>query len=313
MGPVLSASGLATLGDQLSLHGSFSGRGNWLGGLDYSLPLGTDGLRGQAGLNRNNYELGQDFAALGAHGTADVASLGISYPLLRSLSANLRASAGWQHKRLHDEFDQAGTSSRKSADLLPLALAGDYRDDNGVSWGVWTWTGGHLSLDDAQRASDAASARTEGSWSKLNLELARLQDMGSGWSAYARLAAQWASKNLDASEKMLLGGAHGVRAWPSGEATGDEGWLAQMELRWQQAWGEPYAFVDGGHVRINAQPWAAGENSRSISGAGVGLRWNPGLWSFDLALARRNGTREPTSAPGASRVQVWLSAGYRFQ
>ena len=34
---------------------------------------------------------------------------------------------------------------------------------------------------------------------------------------------QLSSKNLDSSEKFTLGGIGGVEAYPSGEASGDEG------------------------------------------------------------------------------------------
>jgi len=37
---------------------------------------------------------------------------------------------------------------------------------------------------------------------------------------YGRVSAQWASKNLDSSQKFGLGGPNGVRAYPSGEGYG---------------------------------------------------------------------------------------------
>ena len=32
-------------------------------------------------------------------------------------------------------------------------------------------------------------------------------------------------------------------------------------------------FVDTGTVNLNKNPWAAGDNHRTLSGAGVGLTW----------------------------------------
>lgn len=59
-----------------------------------------------------------------------------------------------------------------------------------------------------------------------------LQAFNQGWSLYANLEAQSADKNLDSSEKFFLGGAQGVRAYPLGEAAGDEGAMATLELRY---------------------------------------------------------------------------------
>ena len=40
------------------------------------------------------------------------------------------------------------------------------------------------------------------------------------------------TKNLDSSEKMSLGGVSGVRAYPSGEASGDEGYKFSFEVQY---------------------------------------------------------------------------------
>ena len=50
-------------------------------------------------------------------------------------------------------------------------------------------------------------------------------------SLYAAINGQFASKNLDISEKMGLGGANGVRAYPEGEAYGDQGYVLNLEAR----------------------------------------------------------------------------------
>jgi len=88
--------------------------------------------------------------------------------------------------------------------------------------------------------ADAATARTAGQFSKLNVDLARIQSLSEGLDLYGRISAQWASKNLDSSQKFGLGGCNGVRAYPSGEGYGDSGALAQIELRYAMG----YAMVD---------------------------------------------------------------------
>ena len=46
-------------------------------------------------------------------------------------------------------------------------------------------------------------------------------------------SAQIANKNLDSSEKFTLGGIGGVRAYPSGEASGDEGRKVSFDLKYK--------------------------------------------------------------------------------
>ena len=43
---------------------------------------------------------------------------------------------------------------------------------------------------------------------------------------------QWSANSLDSSEKMPITGPFAVRAYPTGEASGDRAWLATAELRW---------------------------------------------------------------------------------
>ena len=303
------------LGDQVLLRSMVTAHRMWFGSAGYSLPLGGSGLRGQFSIAHTYYRLAEEFASLDGTGTADVASIGLSYPVLRSQALNLSFSAQATHKRLHDEQGAAGTSSRKSSDTLPLALNFDARDGlggGGVTYGVATFTTGRLHLDDALATTDATTARSRGSFTKLNLDVARMQSLGGAFSVYAHVAAQWADKNLDSSESFGLGGAHGVRAYPEGEAYGDRGVLGQFELRYAAAGFSPYAFYDAGHVTTKVTPWSKGSNTRSIAGAGLGVRGEHGPWSFDATLATRTHGGRPQSDSRNFNPAAWLSASYRF-
>lgn len=300
-------------GDRLSVDMLATREKTWQGSASYSLPLGVDGWRLQTQLARTDYQLGREFAALGAHGTADIAQLSLSYPLLRTSQTNIRASMGVQHRAFKDVRDAAASSAHKSADLAQLSLNADWLEPNAVTWGGVSFNAGKLHLNAAEQQIDSTTAGTAGRYNRVNLDAVRLQAITGNWNVYARVAAQWANKNLDASEKMVLGGATGVRAWPSGEASGDRGWLSQLELRWRlNAQWQPYAFVDGGSVRVNAAPWVAGNNSRSIAGRGIGVRYEALPIKFDIALARRNGAAKSQAEASAARTRLWVSASYSF-
>jgi hemolysin activation/secretion protein len=303
------------LGDQIKLTALVSELGLWSGTADYSAPLGTSGLRGQVGYAHTYYELGKDFANLKASGTAKVATLGVRYPLLRSQQANVSLSATWQGKDLNDVQGTAGTSSTKTNHSLPLALSFDLRDTlggGGISYGTFSYTTGDLSLDSSLRTTDATSAKSQGAFSKANLDAARLQSVNSALSLFGRVSVQWTDKNLDSSEKFGLGGNSGVRAYPGGEGFGDQGWLTQLELRYSAGAYAPYVFYDAGDITTNAKPWAAGTNQRTLSGGGLGLRYQRAGWSMDAAVAWRDQGGKPTSDTSATDPLVWLSLSYKF-
>ena len=302
------------LGDQIKLYSLTTDEALWLGSLIYSLPVGGDGLRGNVSLARTSYQLGKDFAALQAYGTAKVASAGLSYPWLRSQPANLSFSANYQYKQLHDNKDSTQTNTHKTSQSLPLIAQFDWRDNaGGTNFGSLTWTPGRLRLDSTLLAADVG--QTHGRYQKLNLEFTRVQQLGPILSLQARVAAQWANQNLDSSESFTLGGTNGVRAYPTGESNGDEGQLTQLELRWAQGQTMPYVFYDWGRVTANVNPNLLTQPApvQSRSGTGFGLRLASGPWRADASLAYRNVGGLPTSdtsRPG--HLRSWFSLSHVF-
>lgn len=302
------------LGDQIKLYSLTTDEALWLGSLSYSVPLGGDGLRGNFSLARTSYQLGKDFAALQAYGTAKVASAGLSYPWLRSQPANLSFSGNYQYKQLHDNKDSTQTNTHKTSQSLPLTAQFDWRDNaGGTNFGALTWTPGRLRLDSTLLAADVG--QTRGRYQKLNLDVTRVQQLSPSLSLQARVVAQWANQNLDSSESFTLGGPSGVRAYPTGETNGDEGQLTQLELRWALGTTMPYVFYDWGRVTVNANPnlLALPAPVQSRAGVGFGLRLASGPWRADASLAYRTVGGLPTSdtsRPG--HLRGWFSLSHVF-
>ncbi len=269
-----------------------------------------------------HYELGEEFDSLQAHGTARIASVYGRYPLLRSRSTNLFAQLGFDAKSFRDEVDATSPASvnDKKTRASMLSLVGDHRDGFGgggsSSYSV-TWTSGSLDLQTALSAShDASTARSDGHYDKLAFNFSRLQNVTSSLGLYAALEAQLATKNLDVSEKMGLGGATAVRAYPEGEAYVDDGVRLRLEARWLVRQLPAYVpgqlqavgFFDSGTGRPNRDAWDATPNRRTLSAGGIGLNWfGASRFVVRANYAHKIGAAAATSAPDSSG-RFWINA-----
>jgi hemolysin activation/secretion protein len=307
------------LGDVLTLRGlsSFSGLSYVRASYQAQVYSATIGVAYSALW----YELGREFSALKADGTARIASVYGSYPLIRSYDNNLYAVLAFDAKTFEDRTGVPFSDTDKSARVVVAGLHGDHHDN--VGGGGWTYYSisaafGELDIETpAALAVDAASARSNGNYNKFAFEAARLQTLTGPVSLYARVRGQVASKNLDVSEKMELGGAYAVRAYPEGEAYGDEGYVASLEARLMlPGWSERlpghmqlFAFVDTGHITVNDSPWVSGSNSRTLSATGLGVTWtDDNDFMLRVTYAHKLGSAVATSAPDSSgRVWVQLS------
>jgi hemolysin activation/secretion protein len=150
----------------------------------------------------------------------------------------------------------------------------------------------------------------------VNAILVRLQNLSRNSSLYLAFSAQWASKNLDASEKMVAGGPYTVRAYDMGVVSGDNGYLATAEIRYNlgTAWRGRYqavGFIDTQHVKVNKYSLAAG-NDASLTGAGVGIDCLfPDLWTARAYIATPIGTAPELVARAAS-VRAWAQISKGF-
>lgn len=308
-------------GDVLTVNGLSSGHGMSYARVAYESLLNGRGTRAGAAYSALRYTLGEPIAALGAHGTARVQSAWAKQPLVRTRDVNLYGQLQYDRMQLRDHIDASDVRNDRHLDNLTVSLAGDARDgllSGGVNaWNV-AWTSGRVGFDDAAaQLADAGSARTQGSFTKWQANLARLQSVSPANGLYLAFSAQWASSNLDPSQKMTAGGAYTVRAYDTGAVSGDTGYLTTIEFRhslgavWQGQW-EAVAFIDSAHVQVNKNVWVAGTNSATLTGAGVGLNWaGPHQWSARTYIARRIGALPVLVASDASwRAWIEIRKGF---
>jgi len=311
LGGSLNLNNAAGLGDRLSLRVLASTSDLAYGRLSYQVPVGA--LTVGAAFSHLTYGLGREFADLDAEGTANIASLYASYPLVRSRDANLYALAAVEAKWLEDRIELVSGSSEKRSQIATFGFSGDIHDD--LAGGGWTsgsigWTHGNLDIrDPLGRAADALTARSDGAFDYLRFALARQQSVAGPLSLFASVRGQAAFSNLDSSEKMQLGGAYGVRAYPEGEAFGDTGFIATGEARLMldaltaslPGRVQLIGFVDYGEITFAHDPWLAVDNDTRRSGYGGGIAWfGPDNLVLRGTYATRLGDEAVTSQPDRS-------------
>ena len=329
-GAAVSINDAYGLGDQWSLRAAAS-QGSTFVRAGYALPIGTSGWKAGASLIESRYRLCCDatVGALDANGQASAQSAFIAYPLIRTRLANLSASANWASRSFVNR-SLGTTISDKKSDALSAGVSGDISSVQGAyATYAFQLVSGRIDLDAwaADKAQDDATARTHGSFEKWSWQLSYLARVSSDSALYAGFSGQWAGKNLDSSEKFALGGPQGVRAYPTGEAIGDGGWLLNLEWRReiQRDW-RASLFIDHGEIWLHRNPWdnwnAATpdlNNRYALTGAGASLVWSPApRTQISATLASRLG-HNPARDPGGrdsdsrpARPRLWLQASLSF-
>jgi hemolysin activation/secretion protein len=319
---VANASLLSPLGfgDMLSAQLTRGFSGLWYGLLDYQAPVGSDGFKLGGAYNGTDYHLGKSFEALDASGNAHTYTLKASYPFKRSPNFNLYGQAAYDRRTFEDRQGAVGLVSDKNTRVARLTLNGDARDavlGGGITVFSLIYGSGTLNIETpATLTVDDATAKTNGHFDKWNVSALRLQSISERLSAYVSVSGQKAGKNLDSSEKFFLGGAYGVRAYPTGEAAGDSGYLATAELRYTFSLAalpgvlQPVVFVDAGGVTINENPFLTGlPNTRHLSGAGAGLTWvRASDFQVKLSVATRLGSEHSSSPDTDQKTRGWVQA-----
>jgi len=303
------------IGDNIDLRLMGSDEGLVFGRASYEAPIGASGLRAGFGAAHVRYELGGSLANLDAHGTADILDASLNYPVIRSRRQNLFVRLGADVQDLSDHYDTFGLDFKKRVYGAGFGWAWELRDD-WLGGGYWASSGNyyHGRLDIRDPVSETldqspVGLHTEGSFDKLTFRVSRLQSVLPQHSLYLSLGGQWANKNLDASQKLSLGGARAVRAYPSGELLVDQGVIGTVEWRW--SFNEevtPYVFYDAARGDISKDPITGlTDNRQSLRGAGFGVSWaRTGNFAINASLAWRAGTREAITDGGGHNPRLFV-------
>jgi hemolysin activation/secretion protein len=324
------ANNLFGVGDQFSARGLIAkDKLTDVAGLSYSMPVSYWGTKAGVSFARMNYELGGGLADQRASGDADLTSVLVVHPLVRTRDFNVFGQLTGELKELEDRVETAGSLEQRRIKSARLGVFGDLRDlflGGGLNTFAVSVTRGKLKLLNEQLAEDdALSFDTAGHFDKINLDLQRVQRITDNLHAIGRFSYQSASRNLASVEKMSVGGPFGVRAYPVGEGLADDAALWSVEGRYTLSGFKPFksdvtlaAFVDGAQVRrfkapnptfdVDPTTFEPNENDRTLWGAGVGVRiGRVGDFSVSADFAWRIGSELPKSDV-SRHPQFWMRA-----
>jgi hemolysin activation/secretion protein len=310
------------IGDQINTQ-MMKTKGIEYGKVSYTLPLGYSGLRVGVYGNAMNYDVIEETDADGSTSSLGVTS---SYPIIRSRDLNLNFGLNYDHKSYKNYTSDIKVSD-KTNKVLSTVLNGSYFDKYGMSQFSTQISFGKIDLsgEASDLLADSTTTKTQGNYQKLFLSAQRYQNINETLFFTLLGTLQLANKNLDSSEKLSLGGAYGVRAYPSNEATGDEGWLINAEItkRLQYGFGVS-AFYDIGQIKQNKnlytnwQGLSIAKNSYLIKGVGVSTSYTKGALSTKATLTWKVGNNPNPQANGSDNdgtnkdPRFWVQLNYSF-
>ena len=289
-------------GDQLILSATKSNESLKQKRIDYNFPIGFSGLRGETFLSELDFRIGKELESTKTLGEAKNYGFNINYPIYRTVPLTFSISAGYQKKELYNEANKVATSDKE---IENLNLNFTLENIDSLYGGGYTqikpgFVFGDLDLSkvSSSLSSDRTGARTNGSFTKSTLQITRIQKLTEKMFLNFNGNIQKSNKNLDSSEKLILGGPSGVRAYPSGEGSGDEGYKYSLDFKrsfgnyglFQNMTGS--IFYDYGEIDQNYDTTnlSVNQNNYSISGYGIGFESNiDGLFSFKAAYAKTLG------------------------
>jgi hemolysin activation/secretion protein len=328
---MLMLNDLTGYGDQLSLLMT-GAAGLYQGRAGYTMPLGSNGLKASLAYTGMHYELTGPLQNMRGGGDSSTIDTGLSYPIIRSRTINLNTSVGFSYKLLYD-YMLSSSIRNKNLQVGTFGFNGDIYDRLlGGGYNNWQFgaTIGNLDLtgNAADYQGDQLTAKANGVYTKITYSFNRLQRVTDRISLAASYSGQYAPNNLDSSEKFNLGGSSGVRAYPTGEGSGDIGGILTAELRFnlpvpaKLGSYQLTGFFDAGHITQHQTLWnnavsnASGKNSYWLQGGGVGLLISAGsmvnvkaAWAHTIGDNPGRSSSNGTDADGRSETnRFWLQA-----
>ncbi len=262
-----------------------------MGRISFSAPIGYNGLQLNTRYSYLDYSVGRELRKLNSAGVAQTGGIGLSYPFIKSRAFSFSGTADYTIKATQD-FASNKTTSEKQINSGKVGVNGQYMDHflgGGLNQFSYDTTVGNADLLlKAERAADDSSAKSRGIYDKHNFNYTRLQKLTDSLSLFISTTGQWADGNLSSAEKFVLGGSSSVRAYPSGEASGDSGYVSSFEARYDIPYKSDIGtvqlvgFFDTGYIVLHEKRYKndvtskSGLNDFRLHGSGIGINFAHG-------------------------------------
>ena len=285
-------------GETISLQ-TLKSKGSRYGRLSFGFPLGNRGWKMSLNGSWMNYSvIAPELKSMDISGKVKDTGVSLRYPIVRSRESNLYSIINYDHRQYlttvagiaQKDYAIKNGKIEFSANLFDKFLKG------GANSGSFSFTHGKV----------AGLGVDENYHTLLNYSLTRQQSLSEKASLYLSFQGQYGldlptsnaqqiagvsdQEFLDSAENFTLGGISGVRAYPSGEASGPQGQKLAVELRYlfnNRLILKP--FYDWGMVE-KRDPASVGPNEYEISGAGLSASWSTPIgFSLQTTYARRIG------------------------
>lgn len=252
--------------------------------ISYKFPLGSEGVTFTAGGNNSYTRPGLNLALLKINGTSETYYGTLSYPLIRSRTADLSIDGGFNYMDTQSTTTAGSTTDVLYTDhIRSVKFGGSYNFSDrflGANYLDMHWEEG---LDILGATHDVSSTTTSrfggyGMFQKTMLTGSRLQQLKGPFSLYILANGQYSFEPLLSSEQYSFGGSQLGRGYNPAEIIGDRGVGGTVELRCDLSPGkdllqaaEPYLFYDAGII-WNMKNVSGIKQKSSITSIGMGVR-----------------------------------------
>lgn len=251
-------------------------------GASYTRNLGYQGVQIVLGGSVSSSAPGYRLEEFDIKSLTKTLSLALTHPLIRSRDKNLILSLKFDTL---DSEKKDNLSPDKTRDHLRILKFGSTWQSADL-WGGVSTIAGEISkgidLFGASKRGDANMTRAQGApdFTKISAEISRLQNLSHDTDLLFSATGQKSSHMLLSSEEFGIGGASYGSAYDSSEITGENGFAAKIELRYNappEFFGmeglQFYSYYDIGKT-YDPDNAAARDRIRSLASTGIGLRFD---------------------------------------
>lgn len=311
---------LLGFGDDLKLDFLISDKNNLKSArLDYSGLIDGYGTKLGVIANYLDYRLGGNFKELKANGKSSTLGAYITHPTIRTPDFRLNTKLSFNHQNLTDKQDAVSLVQKRKVNTITFATHGSWNAvKDGITYFSLAATLGNEHSSTNERVQYQADTFTpKKSFITFQYSISHEQSLPKSIVFSLGASGQISDKNLDSSQKMLLGGINGVRGYKSGAASVDEGHIFQAELKhylplFKESILTTSMFYDygiGKYYKSTKNLESSVKNSAAMQSIGAGVSLSA-INNYSLNISAAKILKNKIS--NADKHQVWLSATKTF-